>query len=269
MTGLLEKALARERWIVTGVLVAIIGFAVAWTLLGGGIGMSAWDMTVTAGAPGALIGGLADMAMGGWTLGYAAVVFAMWWLMMVAMMVPSAAPTVLLYGALYRERGLAGMLTFLAGYLAIWGLFSLAATLLQGALVMLGWMSGMYMTVVSRWLGAAVVVAAGLYQLTPVKAACLRSCRGPSEALAAHRRRGRFAAFRMGALHGRYCLGCCWALMALLFVGGVMNLWWILGVAVLVAVEKLAPSGVRVMRPMGFGLIVTGGLIALGAAGVI
>ena len=228
--------------------------------------MSAWDMTTVTGAPGALIGGMPDMAMGGWTWGYGLVIFAMWGLMMVAMMVPSAAPTILLYGALYRERGVPGMLAFLSGYLAIWALFSLAATLVQAVLVALGWMSGMSMNVVSPWLGAAVLIAAGLYQLTPLKAACLRSCQGPAEALTTLRRRGRFAAFRMGMLHGRTCLGCCWALMALLFVGGVMNLWWILGVALLVAAEKLGPGGALVSRPLGTLLLLGGGVMALGAA---
>ena len=133
----------------------------------------------------------------------------------------------------------------------------------------LGWMSGMYMNLVSPWLGAGVLVAAGLYQLTPLKAACLQSCRGPADALTRVRRQGRLAAFRMGAVHGRFCLGCCWALMALLFVGGVMNLWWILGVALLVAVEKLSPGGARVTRPLGIGLLLGGGWMGLGAAGVL
>ena len=267
MTALLERVLSRDRWIVAAVLAAITLFAGLWTLQGGKTGMSAWDMTQVTGAPGALIGGLPDMAMGGWTWGYGLVIFAMWGLMMVAMMVPSAAPTILLFGALHRERGALGMLAFLSGYLAIWAVFSLVATLVQGGLVTLGWMSGMWMNVGSRWLGAGVLIAAGLYQLTPLKAACLRSCRGPAEALTTVRRQGRFAAFRMGAVHGRFCLGCCWGLMALLFVGGVMNLWWILGVALLVAVEKLAPWGEKLTRPLGVGLLVGGGLMGLSAAG--
>jgi predicted metal-binding membrane protein len=267
MAGAVEKILARDRWVVAGMLAAITLCAALWTLQGAGTGMSPWQMTAATGAPGALIGGLPDMAMGGWTLGYGLIIFLMWWLMMIAMMVPSAAPVILLYGALYPQRGVTGMLAFLSGYLAIWGLFSALATLAQGALVQLGWMSGMWMNLGSLALAAVVLTGAGLYQLTPIKAACLRACRGPVEALTSIRRRGRFAAFRMGAVHGRYCLGCCWALMALLFVGGIMNLWWILGVAILVALEKLSPWGERLSRPLGVGLILAGGGIGLGAAG--
>lgn len=166
----------------------------------------------------------------------------------------------------YPSRGAGGMLAFLSGYLAIWAVFSLVATLVQAGLASVDWMSDMYMNVASRWLGVAVLLAAGLYQLTPVKAACLQSCRSPAEALTCRRRTGRFASFRMGTLHGRYCVGCCWALMALLFVGGIMNLWWILGLAGIVAVEKLTPAGERTVRILGIGLVLGAGLMALWAS---
>lgn len=251
MPGLVERILGRDRWLVIGLLVAIFALAAGWTLRGGATGMSAWDLTVMTGPPGALIAGLPDMAMGHWTWGYALVIFLMWWLMMAAMMLPSAAPVILLHAALSRERGIAASLQFLAGYLAIWGLFSALATGLQAGMVGLGGMSGMFMTLSSPWLAAGVLVAAGLYQLTPLKSACLRACRGPVEAITRLRRSGPWADLRMGLLHGRDCLGCCWAMMALLFVGGVMNLWWIAGLALMIGVEKLALAGERLSRALG------------------
>ena len=130
-------------------------------------------------------------------------------------------------------------------------------------------MSDMYMTLARPALGAAVLVGAGLYQFTALKAACLDQCRGPVEALTRHRRTGRAAAFRMGFLHGGFCLGCCWALMALLFVGGIMNIWWVLGIALYVAVEKLAPGGDRLAKPMGAALILAGAGLLLRAFGLV
>ena len=264
----LDGGLGRDRWIVAAMLAAVTALAAGYTLSGGATGMSAWEMTARTGVSGALIAGLPDMAMGAWTAGHALVVLVMWALMMVAMMVPSAAPTIQLYAPLNRDRGRSAPLQFLAGYLAIWTLFSALATGLQGGLVALGWMSGMWLNLVSPWLAATVLIAAGLYEMTPLKAACLRDCRGPVEALTRMRRSGPLAAFRMGLAHGRVCLGCCWALMLLLFVGGVMNLWWVLLVAVLVAVEKLLPWGARLSRPLGIGLILAGAALALrGLAG--
>jgi predicted metal-binding membrane protein len=121
------------------------------------------------------------------------------------------------------------------------------------------------MTVSSRLFAAVILMAAGLYQLTPFKAACLRHCRSPARFLSEHRRPGLGGAFRMGAHHGAYCLGCCWALMALLFVGGIMNLWWIAGLAVFVALEKLAPLGNGFARISGLALIGFGLFVGLSA----
>lgn len=196
-----------------------------------------------------------------WTPGYAIVIFVMWWLMMV----PSASPVVLLYGALHRDRGAWPALEFLLGYLAVWAGFSVAATLIQGALSAGGLVSAMYMNLATTYLAAAVFIGAGLYQLSPLKAACLDFCRSPVEALTRHRRSGHAAAFRMGLIHGGYCLGCCWALMALLFVGGVMNIWWIVGIALYVAIEKLAPGGRRIAQAMA-AVLIAGGLVLLVAS---
>lgn len=254
-----ERILARDRVIVAASLVLCIVLS-AWYILGGaGTGMSSMEMSIDTGPAGALIAGIDDMvAPHVWSPRYAVIIFAMWWLMMVAMMIPSAAPAVLLYGALYKERGALGTLEFLAGYLTMWGAFSFAATLVQGLMAASGLMSAMYMNVASTCLAAAVLIGAGFYQLTPVKAACLDHCRGPADALTRHRRTGRAAAFRMGVIHGRYCLGCCWALMALLFVGGVMNIWWIAAITIYVAVEKLTPGGKTVSRAMAGILVVAG-----------
>ena len=267
---LTDRILRHDRRIVAVALFLAVLVAAGFILAGGGTGMSAIGMTDHTGPAGALIAGTPDMVSPMlWTPRYALVIFVMWWLMMVAMMVPSAAPTILLYGALNRSRSVAAPLLFAFGYLTIWAAFSVIATASQGMLAALGLISPMFMSLATPWLGAAILVGAGLYQLTPLKAACLNHCRGPVEALTRHRRTGRAAAFRMGLLHGGFCLGCCWALMALLFVGGVMNIWWIAGIAVYIAIEKLAPFGDRLARPMAFLLIAGGGALLLDAARVI
>lgn len=221
--------------------------------------MSVFGMASQTGPAGALLAQTPDvLTPTHWTPGYAIVIFSMWWLMMVAMMVPSAAPTILLFTALSGSQGRWAPLFFTLGYLAAWGVFSLIATAAQGALAAFGLISPMFMTLGTPLLGAAVLIGAGLYQFTPLKAACLDHCRGPIDTLTRHRRTGQAAAFRMGLMHGGFCLGCCWALMALLFVGGIMNIWWILGITLYVAMEKLAPGGNRLARPSGIVLIVGG-----------
>ena len=258
-----EGLLARDRLIVVISLMSVVALSAAYILSGGGTGMSSLDMSADTGPAGALIAGTSDMVDPVvWTPAYAFIIFIMWWLMMVAMMVPSAAPMVLLYGALDRDRGVWRALEFLLGYLAVWAGFSAAATLVQGVLSASGLVSAMYMNLATIYLAAGVLIGAGFYQLSPVKTACLDHCRNPVDALTRHRRTGRAAAFRMGIVHGGYCLGCCWALMALLFVGGVMNIWWISGIALYVAVEKLAPGGKRVARAMAV-VLIAGGLALL------
>ena len=263
MTALaaLRQVLGHDRAVMAAAMALATAAAGGFVLAGGGTGMSAVGMSAATGPLGALLATVPDMIRPEvWTPLYALVIFVMWWLMMVAMMVPSAAPTVLLYGALHPQRGVAGMGAFLLGYLAVWAGFSLVATAAQGGLAAVGMISPMYMTLAVPWLGASLLIAAGLYGLTAMKAVCLDHCRGPVAALTRHRRTGRWAAFRMGAQHGGCCLGCCWALMALLFVGGIMNLWWIIAMMALVAIEKLAPQGPWVSRALavvllGLGLV--------------
>ena len=267
---LTSQMLRHDRLIAAAALGLAVSVSAAFILAGGGTGMSVFGMAAQTGPAGALLAGTPDLVSPmPWTPLYGAVIFFMWWMMMIAMMVPSAAPTILLYGALNGGQGPAAPLLFASGYLTVWAVFSLIATLLQGALAMFGLMSPMFMSLAWPTLGAGVLIGAGLYQFTPLKAACLDHCRGPIEALTRHRMTGRAAAFRMGALHGGFCLGCCWALMALLFVGGVMNIWWVLGIAIYVAIEKLTPGGERLARPLGALLILAGIALMLRAFDVL
>ncbi|MBS0563866.1 MAG: DUF2182 domain-containing protein [Proteobacteria bacterium] len=260
-----ERLLGRERRIVGAALGLMVVLSAVFVVAGGGTGMSGLAMTAATGPLGALVAQTPDLVRPAiWTPGYAAIIFVMWWLMMVAMMLPAAAPVILLYGALFPGGGARQSLGFMAGYLTTWAGFSALATLAQALLARAGEVSAMYMTLATPILGALVLIGAGLWQLTPLKAACLARCRSPVETLTRHRRTGPAAAFRMGLSHGAACLGCCWALMALLFVGGAMNLWWIVGLTLYVAAEKLAPWGPRLVRPFGVLLVLAG--LALMAA---
>ncbi|MCR9111088.1 MAG: DUF2182 domain-containing protein [Rhodobacteraceae bacterium] len=236
--------------------------AVLYTVYGAGMRMTAFEMTAMRDMrdmPGPLIPGV-------WSVAYATLVFLMWWVMMIAMMLPSVAPTVLLNAALLRHTGDADRVpaisaAFASGYLLTWAGFSLVATAMQWALEAAGLVSATMMTLIEKWPGALVLIAAGVFQFTPMKAACLEHCRTPAKFLTEQRRTGTQGAFLMGAEHGTYCLGCCWFLMALLFVGGIMNLIWIAGIAIFVAVEKLTPFGDTISKIAGAGLILWGALI--------
>jgi predicted metal-binding membrane protein len=260
----IETLFKRDDAVVLAALVLLALLAWLATLAGAGTGMdpfamSGWRVPAAPPTPGTA-----------WALSYWLIVFFMWVVMMVAMMLPGAAPMVLLYARVMRKAesdpGAArvGIAAFASGYLAVWILFSLFAVFLQFGLERIGVMSAM-MSLSRAHLAAGFLIAAGLYQLTPLKSACLIHCRGPAAFLAAHWRAGISGAFRMGLAHGAYCLGCCAVLMLLLFVGGVMNLVWIAGLTLLVAVEKLAPFGAVVARAMGAVLIV-GGLTLLAVA---
>ncbi|MCZ6769509.1 MAG: DUF2182 domain-containing protein [Acidobacteria bacterium] len=192
--------------------------------------------------------------------------FVMWTVMMVAMMVPSASPMVLLLSTVNRKRfpersPLAPTAIFVLGYLVVWTLFSLMATLAQWGLHSAALLSPT-MVSTSPILGAAVLIAAGLFQWTPLKSACLRHCRSPLEFLTRNWREGIGGALLMGLRHGGVCTGCCWALMALLFVAGVMNLLWVGLIAIFVLAEKIFPGGDLMGRAAG-GVLVLAGLILL------
>ena len=259
---LLEAALRRDRLIVAGALALIIVLAWVWLLLGAGMEMSALEMTRMAGMDGGL------MQPAAWTFSYALLMFAMWWVMMLAMMLPSAAPVLLLFARVNRgAKGAGSPLVptgfFALGYLLVWGGFSAVAVALQWALERVRLLSPMLETT-DRWLGAAILITAGLWQLTPLKAHCLRQCRTPLGFLLNRWQAGRAGAVRMGLEHGAWCLGCCWFLMTLLFFGGVMNLFWIIGLAVYVVLEKTLPVGHWLGRVAGVALIAAGVALAAG-----
>ena len=192
--------------------------------------------------------GMAGMAMAPPPFG---ALVLMWALMMVAMMLPSAAPAVLLYARVRAIRGgddVARTGVFLAGYLAAWLLFAILAALAQTLL------AGPSMALGGEIAPAVILIAAGLYQLSPLKSACLRQCRSPAQFISRHWRPGVTGALRLGMLHGAYCVGCCWLLMALLFVGGVMNFAWIAALTLIVGIEKLVPRGEWLGRAAGLAL---------------
>lgn len=252
--------MSRDTWVVAASVFAIVLLGAFYTFNGVGMNMSALDMTRMAGPIGE------PMSMGGsqpWTFGYAMLVFLMWWVMMIAMMTPSAGPTLLLYTALKRHGSESASATklsliFLAGYLLIWGGFSLLATGTQWLTETLGVVDGPMMTLASRPAAGAVLILAGLFQFSALKTACLKQCSSPADFLTRHRRKGSGGALLMGMHHGTFCFGCCWALMALLFVGGIMNLYWIVGLALYVLVEKILPNPRFFARFTGAVLIMWG-----------
>ena len=261
-----EALLRREDIVVLAALVVLI--VLAWLALftGAGTGMDPFAMT------GWLLPVTPPAAAPAWTLSYWLIMFFMWAAMMVAMMLPSASPMVLLFARVARQaeaqghdlRARAAIPAFASGYLAIWILFSLLAVMVQWGLERLGALSAM-MSLSAGLLSGSLLIAAGLYQLTPFKAACLTHCRTPASFLAAHWRKGVGGAWRMGLTHGLYCLGCCAVLMGLLFVGGVMNLIWIAGLTLLVAIEKLTPFGAAAAKTVGAILIAGGVALVLTA----
>lgn len=244
MATTLERLLKRDRIIVAAGLITVIGLSWGYILTGAGMTM---------------------MGPVAWTPGYTLLIAIMWWIMMTAMMLPGAAPMILLYAAINRkhhEDGESIIQTgvFAMGYIMTWGAFSLAATGLQWLLQRSALLSaGMEST--SVLLGSVLLGSAGIWQLTPLKHVCLRHCRAPLHYLSIHWREGRIGALRMGAEHGVFCLGCCWVLMGLLFYSGVMNIYWILGLAILVLLEKLIPAGHRLSIIVGVGLIGWGGAL--------
>jgi predicted metal-binding membrane protein len=256
----------RENTLVIAALAALIVFAWAALLLGAGTGMDPFAMS------GWLMPRELPPALSAeWTPVYWLIAFCMWAAMMVAMMLPSATPMVLLYARVARHaerhghasNASAAISAFASAYLALWILFSLLAVALQWALEHAGALSAMMSSRVAP-LSGALLIAAGLYQLTPLKTVCLRHCRGAAQFLAEHWRPGVNGAWHMGLMHGLHCLGCCAVLMLLLFVGGVMNLIWIAGLTLFVAIEKLAPFGERAAKAMAALLVAGGTLLMLG-----
>lgn len=279
----LTAVLRRDRAMVVMAIVVITVLAWAYILwLAAQMGIA--EVSTAATAEGTMAemhmpggtGTMAGMDMGAaveptfrtWSVADFAFMFTMWAVMMVGMMTPSVAPMVLLYGAVGRNAGASGRPLaatgwFVAGYLSTWIAFSLAATGAQWTLTRLALLTPM-MESASGIFGGIVLIAAGLYQWSPLKDTCLRQCQTPLGFLMSRGgfRSDPFAALRLGAEHGAYCVGCCWVLMTLLFVGGIMNVLWIAGLTILILLEKVVPVGRLIPRVAG-AVIATGGVFLL------
>lgn len=234
--SLLASLLTRDRLFASLGTLAVVGVAWAYLLrISGGLGGEGMAMADAMAMPQARGAHFGDFGL----------TFAMWAAMMVAMMVPSAAPMILFYASAGKNRGPSNYIptaAFVSGYIVVWGAFAAAA-----ASAHIGFQSASLLSpelkFASGIAGGVILIGAGLYQWTNLKAVCVTSCRSPLSFLMTEWRSGTLGGLVMGLKHGRYCLGCCWVLMALLFVGGVMNLVWIAGIAAFVLIEKLVPGG--------------------------
>jgi predicted metal-binding membrane protein len=216
-----------------------------------------WIVVMARDMYGPMTGASSWMMTADWDVPHLLLLWAMWSVMMAGMMLPSASPLVLLYGAMVRRSAPRLIYALTAGYLFVWTVFSLGATVLQRGLAALLLVSPM-MEVTSAKVSALFLIVAGGYQLTPIKHACLRACQSPLGFLMAGWRSGWSGAFRLGVRHGSYCVGCCWALMLLLFAGGVMNLTVIAALTAFVAFEKIVPLGALGTRISGAVLVAAG-----------
>jgi predicted metal-binding membrane protein len=261
--SVLEAILRRDRAIIIAALslLTVLAWAdLVW--LADDMSMGGMDMTGFRMIPAGQ--GLMMPASVPWQPVEFAYVFAMWTVMMIGMMTPSVAPMILIYARVGRQAVLDGHPFaasgwFASGYLIAWAGFSLAATSAQWALERAALLTPM-MASASNVLGGIVLIAAGIYQWTPVKEACLSYCQAPLTFIMRHGgfRREPTGALALGFRHGLYCIGCCWALMLLLFVGGIMNLFWIAALAILVLLEKVIPAG-RIIARLAGGLFVLAG----------
>ena len=258
---MIEGIARRDRLVVLAGLA--FAAALAWLYL---IDM-ALDMGGDRGT-GSMEAGGAMMRLQAWSIVEGLLMWAMWAVMMLAMMVPSAAPMILIFARVDRSKGgdrpYAATTLFALGYVLVWAVFSVAATVMQWGLQNAALLSPM-MVATSTLLGGILFVAAGVYQWTPLKYACLRHCRSPMAFIMGHWRPGRGGAFRMGVGHGAFCLGCCGFVMGLLFVGGVMNLAWVAAITVFVVAEKLMPRGEWVARAGGVAMIAAGVYVLVGS----
>lgn len=245
-----EALLRHERWVYLLGPMALALLSWAWLLpasldmYGSMSGLSKWMMSAR------------------WDALFALQIFLMWAVMMAAMMLPSLVPALLLYGGICRSDRNGGspalrVNAFALGYLAAWAGFSLAATALQWSLTRLEHLN-MMMELDNARLSAAALLLAGLFQWTPLKNNCLTRCRSPASFFSEHWRRGAIGGLALGLHYGLFCLGCCWALMLVLFVGGVMNLACIALLTALVLLEKTAPWGRKASRALGLMLVVLG-----------
>ena len=263
-----ESFIQRDKIITIIAIAILVGATFAYTVLGVGMNMSAIQMTPGLGQSQMSMPNMSAMKKMAatpavWTFNYSVLMFFMWWTMMIAMMLPSASPMILLYSALIRRTKKAKSIirqvtSFICGYLLAWAAFSLFAAALQSQLELRDWMSPMMMEATNIYLAAGILIAAGVYQLTPLKTVCLEKCRQPASFLANYKNTWVNSPLRIGLVHGFYCVGCCWFLMGLLFFGGIMNLYWIVGLIIFVAIEKLHEKGIIFGKILGGGAIVSG-----------
>jgi len=252
-----EALIKRDRFIVVISLIFVTGLS--WVYLFTGAGMDMGESSSMSNQMSTTM----KMAMDqqNWSFKDAVIMFIMWWVMMIAMMLPSAAPMILLFSTLNNGiQKRVSTLIFAASYLLIWSVFSLMATALQWLLNTEELLDPM-MASSSNLLSGGLLAIAGAYQFTPIKNACLRHCRTPVQFVLGHWKPGCTGAFKMGLLHGTFCLGCCWFLMVLLFVGGAMNMLWIGGLAVYVLIEKYLPHGPIMGKVTGLLLLISGVVI--------
>ena len=248
---------SRDRTVVAGALLSVT--ALAWL-----------SLVLRADPLGSAMDPMDTMSLHVWSPADYALTWAMWVVMMAAMMLPSIIPLTQVYVAVARKARRQGSpvpatAVFVSGYLLVWAAFSLTATTAQLLLDRAALLTGSIRTT-SLVAAGGLLLATGVYELTPLKRSCLRACRGPVDFVARHWRQGTWGALRLGVAAGAFCLGCCAMLMALLFVGGVMNLLWVAGVAAFVLVEKLVPAAEVVSRVGGFVMAAAGlGLLAAAA----
>ena len=257
----IESFVKRDRMIVIAGVVAVVAIAWGYTIY---LAQSNADVGMSMG----MAGGNARS----WSGVDFSLMFVMWVVMMVAMMVPSAAPMILLFATVNRRRReqsgpFVSTGVFLSGYLVVWAGFALLATLGNWGLHQASLLTSMMGGSSSGYLGGALLLTAGIFQWSQLKYVCLTHCRSPLNFLMSDWKDGTGGAFKMGLQHGRYCLGCCWMLMALLFVLGVMNLVWIAALAAFVLTEKVIPAGKTISKITG-GLLVAWGSWAVLAAAV-
>ncbi|MFT5133612.1 MAG: putative metal-binding membrane protein, partial [Gammaproteobacteria bacterium] len=227
-----------------------------------GITLLAWYYLIIMATDMNAMASMPNMPLPLWDFRYFLLMFFMWAIMMIGMMLPSVVPTVLIYASIARKArkdgaSIASTGFFVAGYLAMWIVFSLFATCLQWAFDELGLLSPMMMAN-NALFGATLLILTGIYQCLPIKDACLHQCRSPIEFFRDHWRKGNQGTFLMGMHHGLFCVGCCWVLMGLLFFGGVMSLLWIAAITIFVLLEKVLPFGAIGGKIMGLLMIFSG-----------
>jgi predicted metal-binding membrane protein len=257
-----ELLFRRDRRIVVGALIVLT--VLAWGYLVWLARNMSMSGSSTPDMPGMNMSAAVIPMLRAWTASDFTFIFLMWAIMMVGMMTPSATPMILIYSRVARQaaqekRPIAATGWFVSGYLLSWTAFSFVAAIAQGALERVAWLTPM-MAAASNKVGGVVLIVAGVYQFTPLKNNCLGHCQSPFAFIQANGgfRRGMSASIQLGMRHGFYCIGCCWALMVLLFVGGVMNILWIAAIAIFVLIEKAIPVGSAIARVAGAGLALAG-----------